>query len=247
MYIGSTTREPIKRWNEHKKDARNGINYYLYHSMRKYGIENFTFEVIDNNSVSTHEDLLELETSYIERLNTLKPNGYNMTKGGKGGDRLYLYDEETRKEKYKIISNKNREIQKDPDRTKNRRKAHAEWISYLNNNPEEKQKYIEKCRNGLKRAWENKVLTEEEKERYSNGQKKRFEKESDIEKQERIKKFKEASGTARRWRLTFPNGNVIIIRSIFDYCKENNLPYNIIYGCHKTKKSSKHGWNLEQI
>lgn len=247
MYIGSTIRKPEKRWKEHRNESAKGVDYYLYNSMRKYGIDNFSFEVIDSNSVSTYEELLLLETKYIRELNTLKPNGYNLTEGGIGGDRLYLLDSEKRAEKYRIISAKNREIQQDPERTKNRRDAYKKWRNELESDPDKKKEFINKCKIGLRKAWENKVLTVEEKEKYSKSQKERFLRETKEEKQERIRKFKEASGTAKKWKLTFPDGKHIIICSIFDYCKENNLPYNIIYGCHRKKKASKHGWNLEEI
>lgn len=245
-YIGSTSRSPEIRWKEHKQEAAKGTDYYLYRSMRHHGVENFTFEVIDRNSVELYSDLILLETDYIKKLNTLKPAGYNLTEGGIGGDRLYLYSEEVKKEKYKIIAEKNREIQKDPARSKNRKEAHKKWVDHLNANPEEKQKYIEKCSDALRETWKSKVLTEEDKEAYSSGQKKRFLKETEEEKELRIKTAKDNSGVAKSWKLTFPNGKIEIVKSIYDYCKENNLPYYVIYGCHRSKKASKHGWNLEE-
>lgn len=246
-YIGSTSRPPEIRWKEHKRAAQAGTDYYLYRSMRHHGVENFTFDVIDSNSVELYSDLILLETDYIKKLNTLKPAGYNLTVGGIGGDRLHLYSEEVKKEKYKIIAEKNREIQKDPARSKNRREAHRNWVEYLKSNPEEKQKYIEKCRDALKETWKSKVLTEEDKEVYSVGQKKRFSAETKEEKELRIKSAKENSGTAKSWKLTYPDGTMKIIKSIYDFCKEHNLPYYTIYGCHRVNRPSKHGWNLEEI
>ena len=47
MYIGITFQNPpIKRWNGHKSKARNGGRLPLYESIRKYGEDNFEFEVI---------------------------------------------------------------------------------------------------------------------------------------------------------------------------------------------------------
>ena len=53
--------------------------------MRKYGFENFTYEILqETNDI----DLLnELEIFYISYYNTLIPNGYNILEGGKNAKR----------------------------------------------------------------------------------------------------------------------------------------------------------------
>ena len=54
--------------------------------MRKYGIDNFCVETIDSVSANSRDELKdmlnELEQYYVSKLNTYKPNGYNMTIGG---------------------------------------------------------------------------------------------------------------------------------------------------------------------
>lgn len=60
-YIGSSIR-PDKRWRQHKNSAFNpnspNYHYPLYQAFRKYGIENFTFEIIadDFSSIKEMED-----------------------------------------------------------------------------------------------------------------------------------------------------------------------------------------------
>lgn len=58
----------------------------VHKAMRKYGINNFTVEELECIDADSKEDiqkqLNDLEIYYIEKYNTLKPNGYNMTKGG---------------------------------------------------------------------------------------------------------------------------------------------------------------------
>ena len=50
----------------------------MYNAIRKYGKDNFEYEQID--SANTVEELTEKEDYWIIKLNTLTPNGYNMTR-----------------------------------------------------------------------------------------------------------------------------------------------------------------------
>ena len=63
-YIGQTIKTAEERWKEHKRNINinhsNCINKTLYKAMRKYGIENFTFEVIQDN-IETFEQLDKAE------------------------------------------------------------------------------------------------------------------------------------------------------------------------------------------
>ena len=79
-YIGSSIRVE-KRWQQHKNTAFNEnspqYNYPLYKAFRKYGIKNFTFEVIADNFVSI-EEMREYEKEMIIFYNSLN-YGYNQT------------------------------------------------------------------------------------------------------------------------------------------------------------------------
>lgn len=80
VYIGQTRNKPQDRWSSHKGDARNGNPLYLYRAMRKHGIENFFFEVIEE----VENDLLnEREIFWISQFDS-HHNGYNLTLGGGG-------------------------------------------------------------------------------------------------------------------------------------------------------------------
>lgn len=85
QYVGQTVHyNPLERWRRHLYDAasRTGDTVFC-RALRKYGEDSFTFEVIDYAA-----DALSLgakEASYIEELNTLLPNGYNMREGGVRG------------------------------------------------------------------------------------------------------------------------------------------------------------------
>ena len=73
VYIGQSVN--IKeRWNEHKlinsrtsKDALKKQKYPLYLAFQKYGLENFSFEVLEECSL---EDLDTKEQFYIKKYNS---------------------------------------------------------------------------------------------------------------------------------------------------------------------------------
>lgn len=47
IYIGQTTNTIESRFKEHKKQAKNGTQGHLYNAMRKYGVENFIIQEIE--------------------------------------------------------------------------------------------------------------------------------------------------------------------------------------------------------
>lgn len=82
-YIGSTIQEVKKRYNQHLYNAYNKkdkirYSYPLYCAIRKYGIENFSFEILEEYEGEYHE-LLQLESNYIIKFDSIVPNGYNQT------------------------------------------------------------------------------------------------------------------------------------------------------------------------
>ena len=82
MYVGQSVNID-RRWYDHlyKAFSVKDISYNspLHQSFRKYGIENFEFTVLCECLV---EELDEKEKQYIQDLNTLSPNGYNILQGG---------------------------------------------------------------------------------------------------------------------------------------------------------------------
>lgn len=83
-YIGQSINIE-KRWKNHKIDYLNknshSYDYPLYRAFRKYGINNFTFEIIEE---CKEKKLNEKEIFWIEHYNTFF-NGYNQTLGGDHG------------------------------------------------------------------------------------------------------------------------------------------------------------------
>ena len=57
-------------------------NFYIHNALKKYGIQNFIFSIVEECSP---EQLNEKEKMYIQVYNSLMPNGYNMIEGGSNG------------------------------------------------------------------------------------------------------------------------------------------------------------------
>lgn len=83
-YVGRTKCGLKQRWSVHLAHARHGDSYrggagksYLYRSMRKHGIENFTVEVIVE--APSFDEMVKLEAHYIRLYDTINPEkGYNL-------------------------------------------------------------------------------------------------------------------------------------------------------------------------
>ena len=84
IYIGQTTTSLKRRWNMHKSASRkNRSNSALHSSISKYGYINFIIEPIC--SCFSEEELNLKEIYFIDTLNSLAPNGYNLKSGGANG------------------------------------------------------------------------------------------------------------------------------------------------------------------
>ena len=146
IYIGQTTKErATDRFSQHRYLARHPEQEasisYLHRAMNKYGVNNFSFEVIEEIENSL---LNEREQYWIEKRNSLAPNGYNMTKGGEGNIGFSRTQTEEEREKRSISVKK-----------------------FYENNP----KAIEKLRERTLQLWQDenyrKLVTESNKKFYA--------------------------------------------------------------------------------
>lgn len=94
VYIGQSV-DINYRFNNHKSESfnpkSNAYNTAIHRAIRKYGIENFSFEVIEE---CTKELLSEREIYWIAYYNSYG-DGYNLTPGGEGVEsinRQIVYD-----------------------------------------------------------------------------------------------------------------------------------------------------------
>lgn len=105
IYIGQTIKKLSERIHGHLADVKRNRNTKIARAIRKYGFENFNFEVIDY--ALFQEQLNELEKKYIKLFNSnTNQFGYNLLSGGNQGGK---HSEETKlkiSKKLKENSNK---------------------------------------------------------------------------------------------------------------------------------------------
>lgn len=85
IYIGQTSRTINVRWREHKSRSKTGDKSYLHNAIAKYGTENFEIEMVEECPQLL---LNEREIYWIDFFNSYYPNGYNLTVGGGGNQKI---------------------------------------------------------------------------------------------------------------------------------------------------------------
>lgn len=90
IYVGKS-KDVENRWKQHQRLSEDSL---LHIAMRKYGIKNFEFELLEACPIS---ELDKKEMEYIRRLNTFVGRGhrsdawgYNLTLGGDGGSTIMV-------------------------------------------------------------------------------------------------------------------------------------------------------------
>lgn len=92
VYVGQT-KNPTRRWQQHQYDCfvKNETWTRLYYSMRKHGVNNFLYSIVEECDV---QDIDQAEIHWIATLKTTDRSiGYNQDNGG-GANRIV--SEETR-------------------------------------------------------------------------------------------------------------------------------------------------------
>jgi group I intron endonuclease len=93
LYVGQTVKTLACRRSDHKHTAMRGSEFVFHASIRKYGMDQIEFSVLQR--CCGRVCLTEAEKWWIAHLNSMVPNGYNLTAGGEGA----TDSEETRKKK----------------------------------------------------------------------------------------------------------------------------------------------------
>jgi len=88
IYIGYTTKSLEERRRTHILGSKYHTYFSLFYSaIRKYGIDNFIWEIIDE--ATTIKEAEDKEIFWINKLCSCSPSiGYNITRGGTGGDTI---------------------------------------------------------------------------------------------------------------------------------------------------------------
>lgn len=74
-YVGQTINPDQRKRNHIHEAFTRGSDYYFHRSLRKHGLDAFTYEVLEEDIEK--EQLNDRENHYIEKYNSIWPNGYN--------------------------------------------------------------------------------------------------------------------------------------------------------------------------
>lgn len=86
QYVGITIQSLERRWCYHLEQAKAGhikSEASLHEAIRQYGADAFSIEQIDSGESKSSLEIKERE--WIKNLNTLRPNGFNISTGGTSG------------------------------------------------------------------------------------------------------------------------------------------------------------------
>jgi len=217
-YVGQTGNIK-KRLRQHKNSTDTKL---LYRSINKYGIENF--KIFGHQY--PEDKLDEYEGILSEKLNTLKPNGYNLMKPG-GKTNKHHHQESIKK----MIELKRKNPEQEKQLILNKHpnciigdyfyKNHLLCFNILNCGCGHKfdlQMNSFKSRNSWCRECWNK------------------------------KRKGENNPSAKSYKITSPNNEIFIIKGTLEkFCKENNLCYGMIKRLlYKNYKNDNYkGWKIE--
>jgi group I intron endonuclease len=175
-YVGQTIQNPNQRRLEHIADSRHTPREYHFHNaLRKYGIDSFIFEVIDQ--ASSIEELNSLEEKYVEQFDSIN-NGFNIRQAG--GNKLHSEESKQRMREAQKAAHARRRAEgreggwtrKDggPMKGKQCSKKHKEKVGMANKGKKRTDEQIERQRQILKnktwkvidgkRVWMNKEATD---------------------------------------------------------------------------------------
>lgn len=195
-YIGETKKSnPELRWNEHKSKIKKGIGCpALQDAVKKYEIENFKFEIL---IICFDDDRYKFEKEYIEKYNSIVPNGYNLTTSGEGGG---FYG---KKHSNETIDKIKKTLKERYDNNPELRKENSERVKQLFKDKNyrlkisEGLKNSEKWQNAKKGNLNNRKHSEETKNKIRDAIKKKYSEQTDNKPNINIEKHREAMAKSR--------------------------------------------------
>lgn len=112
-YVGQTNNIQ-RRKRQHIQDSKHNYddaryNQAIHCAIRKYGIDKFSFEILEKITNTTQEHVNKRETYWIIEKNSLAPNGYNLKATGYanvGSNKSRLSEEEIKRIRTDLIKKK---------------------------------------------------------------------------------------------------------------------------------------------
>ena len=204
FYIGAHKTENLK-------DDYFGSGVALKKSIKKYGKENFTKEIL--KFCESESEMYNLEKELV----IISETSYNMTLGGVGG--------------FSHIDNSGNN--NPMRRSEQARKKVSESVKATRNDPERKNYYDDISRENLKKAVEKN--TGRKKPEHSAFMKE-WAKSNWTNNREKIR-----DSLSSYFEVICPEGNVYKTNRLEEFCKLRNLSYTTLWNTSKTGKPSKKG------
>ena len=219
------------------KDTKNNPNYFgsgllIKRSIQKYGKENFLKEVIDNCDSAI--ELSTKESYWINYYNSITPNGYNISKGGDGGDTYTNHPNKEEYSKNKSIASK--KMWENEDYRKNFIKTHTgikkseetkKKISLSNKNKPKSDNH----KKSLSIAWERRKIEHPHTK-------------ETLEKMKNSMLGKNAKNT---YKLIDPNNNEFFVKNIRQFAKDNNLQHTLLFKVFSGERKHHKGWTGKKL
>ena len=172
IYVGKSINH-LERWRDHRKVARGGKEKYpeeffaVHAAMRKYGLENFLFEIIDQ--FDTEKEAYSAESTMILlSCANLKKYGYNCNLGGEGG---LVPNEETR-QKLIAAANTPKRIKISSNTMKKQHQEHPGFLSAIHkgNQYTKGRVLLQEEKDHLSKVLTGKIVSNETKKKMSEAQ-----------------------------------------------------------------------------
>ena len=125
IYVGQTIKSLKQRWSQHCKDTS---CVALYNAIKKYGSDEFDIKLLEE--CFSLDELNECEIKWINELNAIGSNGYNIREGGKGGGALSENTKNKIKEKA-LKRWETPEFKKKMKKAYSKRSNNQEWKNHL--------------------------------------------------------------------------------------------------------------------
>lgn len=212
-YIGATVTKLNERWNRHTSDAMTEKDGQAIHAaIRKYGVENFTIEIIEEHPDDKYVFEV-LEPKYIQEYKTYGNDGYNMTLGGDGW--LGMKHSQETKDK---ISKAHKGRKHTDEARKNMSEAHKGKVPW---NKGKECPQISKAKSGVGH-------TEESKKIFSECHK-------GMKHKKETKNIMKTKMAQQHLIQNMTTGEIISVVNLAQFCKNNSMSHGNLIALGHTK------------
>jgi len=220
-YIGQT------KFNiEIRKKQHSSNGFLLHNAIRKYGIDAFEWEVIDDTCQSK-EELDEMEYHYIKQYHShISEYGYNMTWGGDG---IHGYKHTEKSKKKMSESLKGRLSGKNNPMYGKIGKLHPNFGKKLSKETKKKLSESLKGKKHTKKTRKKMSESHKGKNNINYG------------------KTGDKHHSSKTYEITFPNGKKRIITGIKEFCRKNNLTPQSMCAVAKGKNKHHKGFKCKLV